>query len=160
MAQNLYRLWLVLLVGSGGVAVWFSSTAAGGMWKYFQLNDQVSAKILKWGIKELSSSRFALEAQYRYDVNEVPYEGKTIFDSPQFLNRFAAENYMKLQSAKRWQTWYSTGHPDYNSLEKKAPKKQCSQALLTLGVFVYFFFTRGMLLRIGFKDETASSKGN
>jgi hypothetical protein len=145
MGKNLFRLWLALLVTSGAIVIWFSSIAGAGMWKYFRLNAQVPVKILGWEIKELSSSRFALEARYRYDVNEIPYEGKTIFESPQFLNRFAAENYIKLHTGKRWRTWYSASFPSYNSLEKEFPKKQCSQALLTLGVFVYFFFTRGML---------------
>jgi hypothetical protein len=160
MAQNLHRLWVVLLVISGGIVVWFSSIAAGGMWKYFRLNAQVPVKILKWEVQELSSSRFALEAHYRYDVRDVPYEGKTVFESPQFLNRFAAENYMKIHGSKWWQTWYSASRPGYSSLEKKFPKKECSQALLTLGVFVYFFFTRGMLMRIGVKDEIVSSAGD
>jgi len=148
MTQNFYKLWLILLVISGAIALWFSGIATGGMWKFFYLNAQSPVKILNWQVQELSSSRFALEAEYQFEINHAVYEGKTIFERPQFLNRFAAENYMKINGSKSWVTWYRSGNPACNSLEKEFPRKQCLQALLTLGVFVYFFFARGMVLRL------------
>jgi hypothetical protein len=148
MTRNLYRIWLVLLVASGMIVLWFSGAAAVGMWKFFSLNGQIPAKILNWQVQELSSSRFALEADYRFDVDGNTYIGKTIFEKPQFLNRFAAENYMRINGSKSWETWYRTNNPEHNSLEKEFPQKKCLHALLTLGVFIYFFFTRSMVLRL------------
>jgi hypothetical protein len=148
MTQNLYRLWLILLVVSGAISLWFSGIAVGGMWKFLRLNAQASVKILNWQVQELSSSRFALEAEYQFEVDGVTHLGKTIFKKPQFLNRFAAENYMRIHGSKSWETWYQMRHPTYNSLEKEFPQKQSLQALLTLGVFVYFFFARTMVLRL------------
>jgi hypothetical protein len=148
MTRNLYRLWVTLLVVSGVIALWFSEIAAVGMWKFFRFNAQVPAKVLNWQVKELSSSRFAVEAEYRFEVNGDSYSGKTIFKNPQFLNRFAAENYMKINGAKSRETWYRPGNPKHNTLEKEFPQKQCLQALLTLGVFIYFFFARSMVLRL------------
>jgi hypothetical protein len=148
MTRNLYWLWVVLLAASGIIALWFSGAAAIGMWKFFSLNAQTPAKILKWQVQELSSSRFALEADYRFDVNDNTYTGKTIFERPQFLNRFAAENYMMINGSKSWGTWYRANSPLHNSLEKEFPQKNCLQALLTLGVFIYFFSSRRMVLRL------------
>jgi hypothetical protein len=147
MTRNLYRLWLILLMISGAIALWFSGIAAGGIWQFFCLNAQTSVKILNWQVCELTSSRFALEADYQFELNGVTYDGKTIFENPQFLNRFAAENYMRINGSQSWKTWYWTSHPTYNSLEKEFPRKQCLHALLTLGVFVYFLFARRMILR-------------
>lgn len=148
MTRNLYRLWLVLLIISGAISLWFSGIAVDRMWKFFCLNAQSSVKVLNWQVQELSSSRFALEAEYQFEIRGTVYYGKTIFEKPQFLNRFAAENYMRIHGAESWEAWYSTSHPAYNNLEKKFPQKQCLQALLTLGVFVYFFFARGLALRL------------
>jgi hypothetical protein len=148
MTRKFYQLWVILLVISGAIALWFSGIAVGGMWKFFGLSAQTPVKVLKWQVRELTSSRFALEADYQFEIDGVTYSGKTIFERPQFLNRFAAENYMRINGSKSWNTWYRTGNPKSNSLEKEFPQKQCLHALLTLGVFIYFFFARGMVLRV------------
>ena len=104
MTRNLYRLWLILLIISGTIALWFSGIAIEKMWKFFSLNAQVPAKILNWQVRELISSRFTLEADYQFELDSVVYMGKTIFEKPQFLNRFAAENYMRMKGSKSWRT--------------------------------------------------------
>ena len=147
MTRNFYRLWFVLLIISGAITLWFSGIAVSGLWKFFRLNEQTPAQVLNWKIQELSTSRFALEAEYKFDLNGKTYSGKTIFERPQFLNRFAAEHYMKVNESKNRQTWYHKGKPAYHSLEKEFPKKPCLHALLTLGVFVYFFFVRTLVQR-------------
>ncbi len=146
MARHFYRLWLILSVISGAIALWFFGIAANDMWKFFRLNAQSSVKILNWQVCELNSSRFALEACYQFELEGVIYHGKTIFEKPQFLNRFAAENYMRINGSKSRTTWYRTSNPAHNSLEKEFPQKRCLHALLTVGVFIYFFFARSMML--------------
>ncbi len=148
MSRNFYRLWMVLIVISSVIALWFSGIVAKELWKFFQLNAKTSVKMINWQAHEITSSRFAIEAEYQFELKGVAYSGKTIFKKPQFLNRFAAENYMRIHGSKSWETWYRIGNPSCNSLEKQFPQKQCLQALLTLGVFTYFFFVRGMVLRL------------
>jgi hypothetical protein len=148
MNQNLYRLWVVLLATSGAIALWFSGLALVGVFRFSLLNDHTSAEITHWQVRELSSSRFAIEADYQFKVKEVTYHGKTKFDKPQFLNRFAAENYIATLGSRSWKTWYRESNPARSSLEREFPKKNCLHALLTIGVFAYFFFARGMVSRI------------
>lgn len=147
MTQNLYRLWIVLLIVSGGIALWFIGTALVGIWKYTLLTAQAPTQIMNWNVREISSSRFAIEAEYQFKVNALSYRGKTLFESPHFLNQFAAENYLKTLPTKDWKTWYRAKDPMSSSLERIFPQKKCLQALLTLGVFLYFYFARGMLSR-------------
>ncbi len=142
---QIYKLWLVLLVLSGGIALWFSGMALAGAWNFTRLNAQTPATVFKWDIQDLSSSRFAIIGEYQYEVNGAAFTGKTVFESPQFLNRFAAENYVRLIQNEPWQAWYTESKPVFSSLEREFPQKQCLQALLTLGVFVYFYFARSML---------------
>ena len=148
MFKNLYRLWLILLIASGLIAGWFLASAAPGLWKYFRLNARAPAEMLHWDVYELSSSRFAMQGEYQFKLNGNSYHGKTIIENPQFLNQFAAENYMVINSSRFRQTWYDSNNPSYNSLERNFPKKKCLQALLTLGVFIYFFFAKSMVVKL------------
>jgi hypothetical protein len=148
MTQNLYKLWVVLLIVSVGIALWFSGTALLDLWKFARLNAQAPATVTKWEIRDLSSSRFAVEAEFLYEVNGTLYSGKTVFESHRFLNRFAAENHVKLLQVRSWQTWYRESNPSLSSLEREFPQKQCLQALLTIGVFTYFYFARNLFSRI------------
>lgn len=148
MTQNFYKLWVVLLLISGGIALWFSGIAAMGFWTFSRLDAKGSAKILHWEIQQASASCFVIVADYCYEVKGKSYVGKTFFESPRFLNRFTAENYVKAIESKRWDAWYSKTSPHFSSLEKEFPQKQCLQALLTVGVFAYFYFSRSMLSRV------------
>lgn len=155
LSRNFYRIWFVLLIISAAVFLWFSGIAIGGAWKFFRLNSKASAKILNWNVREISSSRFALEAEYQFEFDGSTYFGKTVFENPQFLNQFAAENYMQINGSKSWEAWFQSNHPNFSSLERDFPQKKCLQALLTLGVFLYFLFARSMVLRL---HQQASSK--
>lgn len=148
MSRNLYRVWITLLIISGGIAAWFSGSVATKLWKYSRLTNVVPASVLKWEIRDLPSSRFAVEAEYNFEIGQVSYSNKTIFEYPQFLNHYAAENYLKQLRVKEWKAWYRAGNPALSSLEKEFPQKECLQALLTLGVFAYFFFARSLLSKL------------
>jgi hypothetical protein len=147
MHRNLYRLWVVLVLISGGIALWFSGAAIMGIVKFSLLNAQTSAEIIRWQVCEVNSSRFAVEAHYLFTVGEKSYIGKTKFESPQFLNRYAAENYIATLGSKQWKTWYRQSSPACSSLERQFPQKKCLQSVLTLGVFIYFFFARSLVMR-------------
>ncbi len=145
--KNLHRLWVILLVVSGGIAVWFSGVALVSLWKYSLLNAQAPAQILNWQVCDLSSSRYAVSADYQFTINGVVYDGKTVFENPHYLNRFAAEHSIRHHSNHSWKAWYRESNPLRSSLEREFPMKKCLHALLTLGVFGYFFFARGMVSR-------------
>ncbi len=147
MSQKLYRLWVALLVISGGIALWFASVASIRVVKFSLYNAHSSAEVVKWQVHEVSASRFAVEAEYHFSVKGIAYGGKTKFEKPQFLNRFAAENYIANIGSKSWKMWYRESNPQYSSLEREFPRKHCLQAFLTLGVFVYFFFARTMVTK-------------
>ena len=145
--QKLYRLWVVLMIVSGGVALGFLGVALASVWKFVSLNENAPAKILHIQVKELSASRFAIEAEYSYQVESIVYTGKTVFENPLFLNRFAAENYRPFLANKLEKVWYMKRNPALSCMEKPFPRKLCLQALMTIGVFLYFYFARGLLLK-------------
>ena len=139
---------MILLIVSGGIAIWFFGAAATKVWKFTRYDAHVPATVLKWEIRDLPSARFAVVAEYHFETHQAPYEGQTVFEYPQFLNRYAAENYLKQLRVKDWKAWYRKANPSLSSLEKEFPQKECLQALLTVGVFAYFYFARSMLSRL------------
>ncbi|MBS0620360.1 MAG: hypothetical protein JSS61_02750 [Verrucomicrobia bacterium] len=147
MTRTLYKLWLILLILSGAVATWFVSIVLIDLNDYARLDRETPAQISEWKVIEISSSRFALAAFYQYEVDGIPYKGRMEFSSPPYLNRFAAENQMKSWKNKEWSAWYQASSPAFSSLRKEFPKKPALHALLTLGVFIYFFFARSQLAK-------------
>ncbi len=144
---KLYRLWVILMIASGLVALSFLGIALAGVWKFINLNETAPAQIVQFQVKELSSSRFAIEAAYSYQVESATYKGKTVFENPLFLTRFAAENYQLFLENKPRIAWYMKRNPTLSSLENNFPYKACLQALVTIGVFLYFYFARGLFLK-------------
>lgn len=147
MAKNLYRVWVILLILSGAIALWFSWIALEGTWKFLSLNAQAPAKVTHWEVRALPSSRFTVVAKYTYEVSGKQLPGKTIFQHRQFLNQYAAENFGKFVETQRWHAWYKQSRPQLSSLEKEFPQKDLLQALLTVGVFAYFYFARSTLAK-------------
>jgi hypothetical protein len=144
MAQKLFKLWMILLVISGGIALWYSGSTCKELWNYVQLTERAPARILKWETRDLGSSHFGIAAEYLYEVGGISYTGRTLFKKQRFLNRFAAENYLKSLKEKRLWVWHRKSKPSISSLEREFPQKYCLQALLTVGVFAYFYFARSL----------------
>jgi hypothetical protein len=140
------RLWIVLLIITGLIALWFSTQAITQSWKYIRLNAKAPAQVLKWEVERLSGYQYALAATYSYTVRDQKFTGQTVFSSSPYPNYYAAESDLKLQQGRAFWAWYQKGHPSFSSLYKKFPRKECTNALLTLGVFMYFFFARSFFL--------------
>ena len=147
MIKRLLQLRIALLVITGSIACWFILQAARGGFAYIQLNVQVPAEQLKWEIKMISASHYKLSAAYRYLVDGQEFNGQTTFSSPVYLNYYVAENDLKTKQNNGYTVWYHSKNPSISSLQKRFPKKESTNALLTLGVFIYFCFARGPLER-------------
>lgn len=151
MEKQLYRLWIVLLAVTGGIACWFVAVASMGLWNYFSMSETALATITHVQIKELSSSRFALETAYQYTVKGTEYSVQTVLRSPQFLNRFTAENELPAWKGRQCRVFYQKKNPKKSRLEKSFPTKQCLHAILTCGVLGYFYISRHLFSSASFQ---------
>ncbi|HEY2810113.1 MAG TPA: hypothetical protein VGJ00_01820 [Rhabdochlamydiaceae bacterium] len=144
MIGRLLKFWVILIALTGAIASWFAIQAIVESCKFVRLNEKVPAQIVKWDIKMLSSSRYALATTYRYTVDSKEFTGYTVFTSLCYPNYYAAESDLKTYSGRSFWAWHQRNYPPYSSLQKIFPKKECTNALLTLGVFLYFFLLRGV----------------
>ncbi|MBS0653997.1 MAG: hypothetical protein JSR39_10800 [Verrucomicrobia bacterium] len=137
---SMQGIWRVLATIAIGIALWFSSIAAYQLFQYFRLGSFAEAEVTKWSIKELSSSRFAIEAFFEFEANGKKYQGKSLLDSPVFLNPFSAEDAIKAKEKQAFYAWYQSSKPEISSLQREFPLKSLIHALVTLGVLIYFAF--------------------
>src|SRR5689334_9950676 len=145
MIKRLLKLRIILLSITGLITCWFAFQALREGWTYIRLDTQVPAQRMKWEVKMLSSSHYALFATYRYTVNDREFMGETLFCTPHYPNHYAAELDLKERQVKEIYAWHQKRYPAFSSLQKKFPKKELTNAILTLGVWIYFYFARGLI---------------
>ncbi len=134
------QIWRILAVIATAIALWFSSIAAYQLFQYLRLDSFAQAEVTKWSIKELSSSRFAVEVFFEFQAKGKKYQGKSLLKSPIFLNPFAAEDAVKAKKKQTFFAWYQPSNPGISSLQRDFPLKSMIHALVTLGVLIYFIF--------------------
>lgn len=150
MPVRLHRLWVGLLLISGGIAAAFLIYATQGTWKFLRLSREVSIQILSLAVKEVRPHRFGIEANYSYVVDGVLHQKKSLIEGKIFLNPLAAEEFKNSTRKIPTSAWYSPQNKDYCFLEKALPYKAYLHVLIALSVFVYFCYAKNFLLRLLF----------
>ena len=143
--KRLLQLWVILMVITALITCWFAYQAGIKGWKYIRLSGQVPAEVLQWNIKKISTSQYALHATYCYVVDGRELTAETLFSSPRYPNLFAAELDLKRWKAEKIHAWYQKTNPQFSSLEKRFPKKELINVVVSLGVLLYFYFAKGLL---------------
>lgn len=129
----------ILLGLSGCIAAWFITTAGWDLYQYSRLDSVAKAEVRSWKIDRLGTSKFGIIAVYAYEVNGQLYEGRSAFKEPYFLNQPSVESEIKKLDLRPWQVWYRANDPAHSSLKKNFPGMKLFNAVLTLGIFIYFY---------------------
>lgn len=122
------------------IAAVFLAIAGTALWRYLRLEASAPVAKVQWAIIQKSSSQFALKATYYFDHQGKIVEGETLLSKPYYLNQLSAEKKIQEFSKQKWRVWYDRGTPEISSLEKRFPAKKILYALMTLGIFFYFYF--------------------
>lgn len=122
----------------GVILVLFLGTLAmADLYTYFRLRARVEASVDRWKVIKKSSSSYPIQCQYHFEFQGKSYQGASLLPSPYYLNRPSAEKALpKLETQKIWIDPY---HPAVSSLEKKLPLKKIINALIALGITLYFW---------------------
>lgn len=134
------KYWKILLSLLTIVNIWFAGIALHQLYIYIRLNANTSTSDIQWSVKEISDERYLINGKYTFLVQNDTQTGETTLTSPYFLNQWAAEQGI-IENAKHspWKVWYSSYNPEYSSLQKNFPIKECLSSLLLFGVLLYFF---------------------
>jgi hypothetical protein len=150
MPVRLHRLWVGLLLISGGIAATFLTYAAKDTWKFLRLSCEVPIQILSLSVKEIKPDRFGIEANYSYVIDGVLYQKNTLIKEKTFLNPLAAEEFKNSTRKIPRSAWYAPQDKEYSALERELPYKAYLNVLIALSVFVYFFYSRNLILKLLF----------
>ena len=132
---------------TGLITLWFLGLASHGLFQYWRLDAKTPVQEVHWSVQSLSSTHFGMEGEYAYEVNGRHYQGKTFFKTPVYLNAYAAEKDRPKWEGHTWEVWYQSRHPQNSSLQKLFPTKAIIHGAIALGIFLYFFFVKEILLR-------------
>ncbi len=135
------KVWLGVYIITALISVVFIVKSARN------LDTTGKAVLMDWKVVEKDSSSFALLVSYKFLDEGKEVEGAIELAKPYFFNVPSAINAIETLSKKDWDVFYRKADPKKNSLQKFFPFKSCIQAILTLGVLVYFVVLRKMVRR-------------
>lgn len=132
-------VWLCFLSLATGAVGWFTLKALYAVYLFVALDVSAPAENLKWKVAQLSEDQFVMKADYTFTRKEQKFSGETLFKNDVYWNPWAAEDALKVYSTKDWTAWYSSGNPQYSSLQKNFPLKECISAGVLWILLLYFF---------------------
>ena len=132
--------WKIILALAALIAFWFVGKSSYGFYHYYRLNAEAPATIEKWDLVQLSSSKFGYEVSYYFKASGKRFDKKELLRSFHYPNKYAAQGDLKHLIEQSWRAYYAQGRPQISALENPFPLKSSLYALLSLGVFFYFFW--------------------
>lgn len=119
------------------VAFIYTSYTLVRLYAYYRTSETIAVNQIEWAIHSVAEDDVRLQAHYRFSKNQIGYEGN--FHWPDhYLNPWAAEEARQRFSQQAWTAWVDPSSPDYSTLQKTFPTKQCISALILWSLGIYF----------------------
>lgn len=134
--------WKALIGLSVVVTLWFTVKSGRDLQRYLSFSRETPIKVHEWGHSEIGRGSYGVRASYTYEVNGQKYGGTHVFTAPIFMNAEAVDKQLHKWDKLRWSAWYNPAHPEKSSLQHNYPIKSTIQALLSLGILLYFVWLR------------------
>lgn len=139
--------WNILLGVATIVTLWFAVKSAKELQRYLSFSKQVPIEVHEWGHSSVGKGAFGVRASYTYVVDGQKYGGTHVFTTPLFMNAEVVDKQLHKWKGLRWQAWYSPKHPEKSTLQHNYPIKSTVQAILALGILIYFAWLRMFVQR-------------
>jgi len=137
--------WILVLIISGSIFVWFSFQLFLQTNKYIILNTPIKANIEKLEVNNDNKNKFLAVASYSFDVANKTFIHKGVFEK-KFINPLSAKAFCENISKNDFIIWYNSKNPNFSSVEKNFPIKNCVYSIITLIVFIYFLILKYYIL--------------
>lgn len=136
MSHN--RWWQILLCMIAIGALWFTIPTVYHLYIYAKLNAQTTTNSIEWSVKEITDEHYLPHAKYTFTVNGLGHEGETTLTFPPYRNGWAAEQAIAEHAKHPWDVYFSPSDPQYSSLQKSLPFKECLSTAFLWGLLLYF----------------------
>lgn len=138
MSKNL--LWMVLLLVIASCATGYSLLFAYRYYNYTRLTEKQQITSLEWNNVEKSSEEHVLIGKYTYTVNGILYGGETTKEGRPYFSAWAAKKAIDSLNKDTFVAWYDPKNPNYSSLQKHFPLRECVYTAILWGLFLYFLW--------------------
>jgi hypothetical protein len=136
------------------MAIWYGGIAAFKVVHYIRLDAESPATHIHWTVRDLDTDQYVLEGEYTFQSNGKEYAGKSIIERPYYRNIWAAVQAIKEQTNTQWFISYSSINPNFSSLQKSFPLRECLSFLFLCGLLAYFVFLNYYVNHIVWKKVT------
>lgn len=126
------------------------------VYRYSLLSKESVAKINFFYVAKLSEDKYAIGANYSYQIHGKTYTNDYSFDKPYFMNEFSAEKNLKHWDMKEMRLWYCKKHPENSSLQKNFPFKNLIYLFVILFINLYFAYLRWYVTKRDYFTEESS----
>lgn len=137
MHKNIF--WICFLSLITGAVGWFTLKTLYLVSFYTLINTSAPVENIQWSVEQLKEDQFVLKAAYTFPLHGQIYAGETLFKNDIYWNPWTAEDSLKVYAQKEWTVWYSKLNPQYSSLQKNFPLKECISAGVLWILLIYFF---------------------
>lgn len=149
--MNRLAYWIAFLLTLVIPLLGYSGYTIFLLFHYNLLDKQVRLQMIEWTILEVNDQKFRPTAHYTFKENGVWYQGNDEW-SDYSLNRWAANEKLKLLRQRVRTVWIRQSDPSFSKLEKAFPLKQTLSVPALWGLFLYFIFLGRYM--IGFSQPT------
>lgn len=140
MDQN--KLWTYFLGAFTCLAIIYSLVAFMNGYRYVRLNQQAPIQTIQWAVVPAKRGKFLLEGNYRFQLDQKIFQGKTILDGPLYWNEWSALSSIQEVSEQYPLVWYQNNAPTHSSLVKLFPWKSLGTAFFMWGLLLYFYYIK------------------
>lgn len=136
MHSNKY--WLAFLAAVLAITLGYVVVALWQVFVYYRYDGVVVAKEVQWSYDRVGRDKYALHAEYDYEVDGIQYRGATVFKEDVVRNPWAAERTVEAAKTHTWQVWYQKSAPKASTVERVFPTRQCVSAGAMVLLALYF----------------------
>lgn len=108
---------------------------------FFSINQKAVAHVESYQIREYKKNKYKALITYSFKVNDKIFVKKNFFRKI-FLNQFNADEFVSKISKENFYIWFNKKNPNFSSLEKTFPIKNCVYLSITLLIFFYFIILK------------------
>lgn len=138
MHKNIFWQFFLFIVGA--CTVWYSVVAWHAYYRYSHLTAYTVPSAMSWEVEEKSEEHYLLKAFYRFNFQGKSFTGTSVLTDEAYRNLWGAQKALPEYAAKEWRVWFDSHNPDYSSLQKKFPIKECLSAIFLWGLLLYFLW--------------------
>jgi hypothetical protein len=132
------RYWLIFLLSLCVCTLGYTLYTSIKLYEYLRLRQELSLKQVQWSVEASKDDHFLIHSHYQFIREGILYQGQTTWDEG-YPNRWAAEAVKNRLAAQSWKVWIDPSHPDYSTLQKTFPFKQCLSTIVLWSLLAYFF---------------------